>query len=283
MKNTIDSEISGYYPLGLRVGESERLRIQAEAMAPDAAVMLDRIEVGDGWRCLDLGCGGGGITDLLAPRVLPSGNVVGVDANPRILEIARAWAAEKGLEGTEFVLGDAVATGLPAGSFDFVHTRFVLSTTGLAVEILQEAVRLTRCGGVVAIEEPDMDGLNCYPENDAFSHLKEILTDGFAAAGADLRLGKRAYRLMRAQGLTDLQYRPCTVGIRSFDAMVDYLPQTVESIRPTILENKLAKPEQLDRLIAECRIHLRDPDTVFTTYLVAQVWGRKGGPETQSS
>ncbi len=59
--------------------------------------------------------------------------------------------------------------------------------------------------------------------------------------------------------------------------MVDYLPQTVESVRKALLDNELIGETELDRAIAACRRHLEDTDTVSTTYLVAQVWGRKPG------
>jgi hypothetical protein len=32
---------------------------------------------------------------------------------------------------------------------------------------------------------------------------------------------------------------------------------------------------ELDAALAACRHHLADPDTVTTTFLTAQVWGRK--------
>ena len=80
---------------------------------------------------------------------------------------------------------------------------------------------------------------------------------------------------MLAQGLTDVVYRPFIVGVRNVDPMVDYLPQTIESIRNTLLKHGLTNSKELDGLIAECRNHLADPNTVFTTYLVAQVWGKR--------
>ena len=83
---------SGSYPIARRTGEIERLRIQADAMEFDAGVMLDRIGVGPGWRCLELGCGPGGIMHLLSSRVGPTGRVVGLDADAVMLEAARAWA-----------------------------------------------------------------------------------------------------------------------------------------------------------------------------------------------
>src|SRR5580698_6058390 len=75
------SETSGHYPIDHRTGEIERLYIQGAAMAPDCAIMLDRIGVREGWRCLDLGCGPRGITPLLSERVGSTGKIVGLDAD----------------------------------------------------------------------------------------------------------------------------------------------------------------------------------------------------------
>src|SRR5438093_6651561 len=114
------------YPIERRTGEIERLHVQAAAMAPDCAVMLDRIGVNAGWVCLDLGCGPGGITALLSERVGQSGRVVGLDADPVFLDHARRQV----LDNVEFVTGDAYRTDLPGGTFDLVHMRFVASTAG---------------------------------------------------------------------------------------------------------------------------------------------------------
>ena len=98
---------SGHYPIERRKGEIERLHIQAAAMAPDCAIMLDRTGVGAGWCCLDLGCGPGGITRLMSERIGASGRVVGLDADPVFIEHARSLAPAN----VEFVLGNAYQSG----------------------------------------------------------------------------------------------------------------------------------------------------------------------------
>ena len=109
-----------------RPGEIERLHVQGAAMAPDTERMLDLIGVREGWACLDIGCGPGGITGLLSKRVGSTGRVVGLDMNARFLEHASATAPSN----VEFVLGDAYGSSLPAATFDLVHMRFVASTAG---------------------------------------------------------------------------------------------------------------------------------------------------------
>ncbi len=258
------------YPLEHSADEIERLRVQGDAMAPETCVMLDRIGVAPGWRCLDIGCGPRGITNLLSERIGATGRVVGLDMDERHLAHARKNAAAN----VEFICGDAYGSDLSAGSFDLVHIRFVASTAGDPERLLREAMRLARPGGVVALQEPDGSTLNCYPPHPAWDRLKTALIGAFAGVGADLTLARRLYALARDAGLAEVQYRPFLIGVRSTDEIVDYLPSTVESLRGTVLRLGLLSEAEFPAILAECRQHVRDPGMVFTMYTVAQVWGR---------
>jgi SAM-dependent methyltransferase len=269
--NQYQCPYSGRYPIERRPGEIERLYKQGAAMAPDTEVMLNRIGVTEGWSCLDLGCGPRGITDLLSTRVGASGHVVGLDMDGQFLEVARTGAPSN----VEFRQGDAYGSELPAGSFDLVHMRFVASTAGDPERLLKEAIRLVRPGGVVALQEPDGSSLNCHPPHPAWDRLKAALLGAFSGVGADLQLAKRLYAIVRQTGLEDVQYRPFVIGVRSEDPMVDYLPSTVESLRATVVALGYLGEQELSDVIQECREHLRKPDTSFTMYTVAQVWGRR--------
>ncbi|MBU2581282.1 MAG: methyltransferase domain-containing protein [Alphaproteobacteria bacterium] len=261
----------GHYPIESRIGEIERLLDQGTAMAPDTETMLDLMGLAEGWHCLDIGCGPRGITDILSRGVGPTGRVVGLDMNKGFIDYARKSAALN----TEFIQSDAYGSGLSADSFDFVHMRFLASTAGDAEALLKEAIRLARPGGFIALQEPDATSLNCYPPHESWETLKAALLGAFKGVGADLELARRLYFMVKQSPVRDVQFRPFIVGVTSSDAMVDYLPSTVESLRGTILNQKLLGEEELDRALRECRAHLALPDTSFTMYTVAQVWGRK--------
>ena len=260
---------SGNYPIESREGEIERLHIQGAAMEPDTVRMLELIGVAPGWHCLDIGCGPGGITGPMYDKAGPTGRVVGLDANAGFLDHARSRG-----NGIEFIHGDAYHAALPAGSFDLVHMRFVASTAGNPEQLFREAIRLAKPGGIVALQEPDMATLNCFPPHPAFERLKAALESAFTVVGADIRLAQKLFALARRAGLADVQYRTFVVGVRSNDPMVDYLPSTAESLRGTILGKGLTTEAAFTADLADCRAHLRHPDTVFTMYTVAQVWGR---------
>ena len=77
------------YVMGGTLSEQERLLAQAATQAPEARWLLDQIGVQPGWRVADLGCGPLGILDLLAERVGADGTVVGVEREPRFVEMAQ--------------------------------------------------------------------------------------------------------------------------------------------------------------------------------------------------
>ena len=260
----------GSYPIETRAGEIERLHNQSRLMAPDTLAMLDRFGSMQGWRCLDVGCGPGGITDLLSARVGPTGQVVGLDMDATFLE----HAGKDAPGNVEFRLGDAYRTGLPSGSFHLVHMRYVAGTAGRFDDLLTEAVRLVQPGGIVALQESDGSTLNSYPPHPAWDQLKSVLLAAFRGVGADLELGRRLYFLVQQAGLHDVQYRTALLGVRSVDFMIDYLPSTVESLRGTILKLGLLSERDLTAALADCRRHLATPGTAFTMPAMVQVWGR---------
>ena len=68
--------------LGSSRGESERLRRQADELAPESEAALDQVGLRSGDSAIDLGCGPPGVIEILCDRVSPGGRVVGLDGDP---------------------------------------------------------------------------------------------------------------------------------------------------------------------------------------------------------
>jgi SAM-dependent methyltransferase len=156
------------YTLGAEEPERNRLIVQAEVWAPMADWLLDQIDVAVGARVIDVACGPLGIMHLLAQRVGPSGEVFGLDREPRMITMAREVAAERGL-ALNLVEGDAAAAPLPEGSFDLVHARTLLINIINPEEIIMGMKHLARPGGTVAVQEPDTAYWVCDPPHPAWT------------------------------------------------------------------------------------------------------------------
>jgi ubiquinone/menaquinone biosynthesis C-methylase UbiE len=96
-----------------------------------------------------------GILGPLARRAGPSGQVIGVDIDPLQLSGARAFVADNRLVNVEIVEADAYASSLPDNSFDLAHVRFLFAPLGRDAQLMNELWRLTKPGGIIAIQEPD--------------------------------------------------------------------------------------------------------------------------------
>jgi trans-aconitate 2-methyltransferase len=118
------------------------------------AWFLEHFPVRPDDRLLDLGCGSGDFTQVLA-ELVPAGSVVGLDAQPSMLDAARAGARAN----QHFVLAPVqdLAGAFPAhadASFDAVVSRSVLHWVPEADHpgVLAQAHRLVRPGGWLRIE-----------------------------------------------------------------------------------------------------------------------------------
>lgn len=90
------------------------------SMASITGAALERAAPRPGERVLDVGCGCGTTSLLLAERVTPGGSVVGVDISAPMIEVARARAAGA---AAEFTVADAGETRFPT-PFDLLFSRF---------------------------------------------------------------------------------------------------------------------------------------------------------------
>ncbi|MGH8929416.1 MAG: methyltransferase domain-containing protein [Egibacteraceae bacterium] len=263
------------YLLGASDAERARLIAQCEIHRAEAAWLLDRIGVNSGWHALDVGCGPLGVLDLLHERVGPGGEVVGLDREARMLEMARRSIAERDLRTVRLVEAEAQASGLPAASFDLAHARLVLVNVSYPPQVVAEMVRLVRPGGWVALQEVDWISWTCEPPHPAWDQLIAVLTSAWREAGLDVFIGRRLAGMLSAAGLVDVQAKPHAYLWRPGDLYQTLLITFVGIARERILAAGALAEADLDRILAELSAHLAHPGTSVVYALFFQAWGRK--------
>lgn len=112
---------------------------------------IERLGLKAGDRVLDVCCGSGASALPAAQLVGPAGSVLGLDLAERLLERARAKAAARGLENTEFRVGDMLDLRLPSESFDAVVCVFGIFFVPDMAAAVRSLWSVLRPGGTLAI------------------------------------------------------------------------------------------------------------------------------------
>lgn len=133
-------EARGNHPFFQKV-----LREYLDAMRIDAATTV-----------LDMGCGTGVAARTIARRKDFSGKVTGIDLSPYLVNAAERLADEEGLgDRVEFRSGDTRDLDIPDGTFDALVAHTLLSHVGEVLTVLEEAGRVLKPGGLIAIFDGD--------------------------------------------------------------------------------------------------------------------------------
>src|SRR5579863_10102023 len=260
------------YLLGDSAAEVQHLVAQAAVYADEARQLLDRVPLAAGSAVLDVGCGVLGVMDLLRERVGPTGRVVGVDREPRMVAAARDLAEQRGLS-VEVIEDDATRLSLPSDTFDLVHERTVLLNVSEPERVIAEMVRVARPSGVVAVQEPDSAGWVCDPPHPAFTLLRDELLHAYLSDGKNFDRGRTAARLLRNAALSDVQVRATARVTKPGEFYHTFLLTLTSLVRDGILAGGRLKEEELDRLSVELRQHLEKPHTLTCQPTMWQAWG----------
>jgi ubiquinone/menaquinone biosynthesis C-methylase UbiE len=114
---------------------------------------LDRLDLQPGLRALEVGPGPGRLLIPAAQRVLPGGEVVGLDIQPGMIERLKARAALAGISNLLPILGDATQPNVPPESFDVVFLCTVLGEIPDREAALNECYKALETGGTLSITE----------------------------------------------------------------------------------------------------------------------------------
>jgi SAM-dependent methyltransferase len=190
------------YALGRSDGETRRLILQHQIYGPLTRRLLADAGITAGMRVLDVGSGAGDVALAVAERVGPRGRVVGIDANPAILAIARDRADAAGWGGTvEFRTGD-ITEAAAGETFDAVVGRWVLMYQPDPVAVVRRLADLVRPNGVVAFQESDLrTGARSIPSTPLFEQVLRWGTPPPGAPGPELEMGPKLFATFVRAGL----------------------------------------------------------------------------------
>jgi SAM-dependent methyltransferase len=249
--------------------ERERLTAIKTIWDPDSRQSLQAAGVSEGWRCLEVGAGGGSIAAWLCDRVGLTGSVIATDTDTRFLDAIA-------LPNLEARRHDIVAEALEPNAFDLVHARLLLEHLPGHEAALAHMVAALKPGGVIVLEE--FDHVSFLPDPETGPEARAVwqsFLEAFAILaerrGLDLAYGRRMGSLLRARGLTDVACAGRTVFERGGAAGRGLLRLSVLSLRTAITDTGAMTDPDVDRLAAI----LEDPGFTWCSQIMVTATARK--------
>jgi SAM-dependent methyltransferase len=223
---------------------------------------------GEGWRCLEVGAGGGSLAAWLA-GVVGTGGVVATDTDTRFLDALAA-------PGVEVRRHDIVAEPIEAGAFDLVHCRLLLEHLPQADVALDRMIEALRPGGWLVLEEFDHVSFLPDPESSAEAQAAwRAWTEAFTllaeSRGLDLVYGRRMATLLRRRGLEDVRCEGRTIVERGRVAERGLLRLSVLSLRQALVATGAIDDAGVNALVAL----LDDPSFTWTSQIMVTATARK--------
>lgn len=239
---------------------------------------LELTGLAPGWRCLEVGGGGGSLGDWLGERVGPDGEVTITDIDPR-------WArrqAPRRPPHVSLLRHDIMTDPLPAAHYDLIHARLVLLHLPERLSVLDRLVTALRPGGSLLLEEFDCGWtpVLAAPTEAAAALFERVVTalhTQVEKAGGDPLWGRRVLGAMARAGLTDLTASTYAESWPGGSPGIDLHRVNIEQTAHRLRADGLTDPE-----LAAFQALLRDPAFVVNSYPLISAHGRRPHPEATS-
>lgn len=235
------------YTLGRTSHETNRLIEQSRIYGKSTRRLCKQAGIAEGMRVLEIGSGAGDVAIMLAELVGKTGQVVGVDINPTILESARLRVLDLGLDNIKFQAGDAREIVFE-GKFDALVGRFVLMYMSDPTDGLKQLTTHLKPEGIVAFQEPEYTLYPAFkhPDTPLINQLISWILDVFQHSGAHLNAGFGLYEIFIDAGLSPPEmHLHSPIGAEGNWAGYRYMTTIFESLLPLIEEYGLATSEEV--------------------------------------
>jgi ubiquinone/menaquinone biosynthesis C-methylase UbiE len=238
--------------------------------------------IAPGMRVIDVGCGRGDVSLLVARLVGEQGEVLGVDRDPRALVLARERVRELGLANVAFTEGDFGALGAEHGSFDAAVGRRVLMYQADPVLALRGLLRVLRPGALVVFQEADATMVPAsrvpLPLN---ARANRWMWQTVEREGGNLHMGFDLAPALEQAGLVALHVR--AEAIVQTPRSRHPVGMIIRAMLPRIVEHGVATEAEIDvdtldqRLAEECEAS----NATYIGDMAFGAWARVAAPAPQ--
>lgn len=180
-----------------------------------------------GAQVLDCGCGPGTITRGIAAAVSPGGTVMGIDANPAQIELAKQELPPGG--NTGFHVASVYELPFASNRFDAIFSHALFEHLADPRRAARELRRVLKPGGVVGIRSPDWSGKLVWPSPEPVEQAVRFYGEMQASNGGDFAIGRKLASILRESGFVAIRATASYECYSPASLIAEYLARQIEA------------------------------------------------------
>ncbi|MFI0897333.1 class I SAM-dependent methyltransferase [Streptomyces sp. NPDC020983] len=241
--------------------ERERLRLLESVLDEHTRESFRRRGLRAGHRVLEVGGGGGSVARWLAEQ----------GAEVTVTDLDTTYLDELAGHGVQVLRHDVYTEDFPAGSFDFIHTRYVVIHLPDPEKAVARLAGWLRPGGVLLLEEPAFFPIQDSP-HPAYRTVMRAFRDHLeSAVGTDTEWARTLPVPLEGKGLSGIGYDARFQRIAGGDAEAAWWQLTLEQTREAAVAAGRATDEDFEAAYRE----LNDPGFHDLSLAVFTAWGTR--------
>lgn len=264
------------YFLGVHQAELTRLERQHLAWLPETERLIHEAGLRNCERILDLGCGPGFTTFMLAQHC-PNSVITGLDKANLYQNYLRHKIETNEVANIKSIRADVLDLAQQDGLFDAAFCRWFLAflITDLSV-VLQAIYDKLKPGGIfVPMEYLTLDTFTTVPPNKYFDTYKKAWKHFYLENGGDANIGTYLPDLLKEIGFT-IEYKKCVGGMSPVNHRLwSWWKDAFDNFAPTFVEQGLMSQEDFEGMEAYWKQQIENRDSFIYTAIILQMVARK--------
>ena len=251
----------------------KRLHILSDVLKDSTKSLLIRNDVLSVKRFLDLGCGGGDVSMMVAQMLGENSHVTAIDFDKEIISLAQKDAIQSGIKNMEFKALNVYDIDFE-NEFDMVYSRFLLSHLKDPLSVLFKMIRSLKPGGRIIVEDVEFSGHFSFPENEAFKSYIQLYKQSAELKDQNPEIGPSLFSLFQLAKVSNINFdviQPCfNKGPGKWMAYI-----TMDKIKESVINHGLADFEAIDTLLKDLKEFTEDENTIISLPRIFRVSGIK--------
>jgi SAM-dependent methyltransferase len=198
--------------------------------------------LGGGWRCLEVGGGGGSVARWFSDQVGANGKVIATDINTALLE-----SIER--PNLKTLQHDILSGPPPEGDFDLVHARWILHHLPKPQVAVKHMISVLRPGGWLLLEEVDFFPVHASDNADYRDFMTALVNTVVKASGRDCFWARALPALIEEMGMQNVDGEGDFSLLRGGSEVAEFFTLTAEQMREPMISSGAIDGGKLDRAL----------------------------------